>query len=82
MSAIKTGSTVKLVDTKGLSGYGFYRKILKIKNKPIKVRRVKTSGGILLEGFELGYNMFGEEQGLTPDRFELVKVKTKTKKKK
>lgn len=76
-SSIKAGDTVKLVNTKGLSGYECYKKVLKIKNKPMVVRRVKKSGGILLQGFVVGYNMFDVEQGLTPDRFKIVNPKKK-----
>lgn len=79
MVTIKTGDKVKLVDTKGLSCYKVYARLLKIKNKTMVVRKVKDSGGILLQGFCVGYNMFDVEQGLMPDRFE--KIKTKNKKK-
>lgn len=72
---IKDGDVVRLFDTKGLSGYKCYRKLLKIKNKPMVVRRVKSSGGILLEGIILGYNIEGVEQGLLPERFIVVNPK-------
>jgi hypothetical protein len=70
---IREGDTVKLIDTKAFYGYACYRRVLKIKNKPMVVRKVKQTGGILLEGFVVGFNMFGKEQGLTPDRFKLTK---------
>lgn len=68
---MKAGDKVKIVNTKGLSRYSFYRKIKK--DFVYTIRRVKPSGGIVLNELQIGYNIFGEEQGLTPDRFKKVK---------
>ncbi len=68
---MKKGDKVKLVNTKGWSGYSFYRRIKK--GAIYTIRKVKPSGGLLLEEVSIGVNMFGEEQGLMKDRFVLVK---------
>jgi len=73
MAGIRAGSKVRLVNTKGWSGYGFYRRIKK--GRIYTVKRVKATGGLLLEEVFIGENMFGEEQGLMKDRFRLVKRK-------
>jgi hypothetical protein len=70
---IRKGSKVRLINTKGLSGYGFYRFIKK--GKIYTVRKVKPTGGILLEEVYIGENMFGNEQGIMADRFRLIKRK-------
>ena len=73
---MKRGDKVKLVNTKGLWGYGFSRHIKK--NKVYTIRAVKSSGGLLLEEFVVGYKddmVGGGEQGLTKDRFKVVKSK-------
>jgi len=83
MAGIRVGSKVRLVNTKGLWGYGFSRHIKK--NKVYTVRAIKRTGGLLLEEFSIGDNMFGSEQGIMGDRFVLVKKrkkKTITKRKK
>lgn len=84
MAGIRVGSRVRLANTKGLSGYGFYRRIKR--KKSYIVRAIKRSGGLLLEGFVVGYSILtDEEQGIMKDRFVLVKKrkkKTATKRKK
>jgi hypothetical protein len=80
---IKQGDKIRLVDTKGLWGYSWSRHVKK--NKIYTVRYVKSSGGILLEEFVIGYQNErfgpGDEQGLMWHRFELVKSKKKVAKK-
>jgi len=70
---MKPGDIVKLVDTKGLSGYRCYRRLLGIKNKPMRIRAIKNTGGILLDDFIVGYNIEGNEQGILQERFKIVK---------
>ena len=75
---LKAGDKVKLKPRHGLSGYQFYRRIKKFKT--LTIRRVKPSGGILFNELTIGYNMFGEEQGILPER--LLKVKSRKQRKK
>lgn len=73
--ALRPGARVRLIDVRDLSGYSWRRKIKK--NGIYRVRKVKRSGGILLEGIVLGFQdeRFGEgdEQGLMWHRFRVLK---------
>jgi hypothetical protein len=74
---MKKGDKVKLVDTKGLSGYQIMKQLKK--GNVYTIERIKPSGGLILEEVEHPENMFGEIQGIMKDRFEVVKKRGKKK---
>ena len=70
----KVGEKLRLAITKGLWGYKFSHKIKK--NMICTVRRVKSTGGILVEEFVVGFQsdlVGGDEQGLHAYRFKKIK---------
>ena len=72
-----TGSRVRLIDTKGIPSS--WRKKIK-KNGIYTVRRIKSSGGVLLDGIVLGFQhelAGGNEQGLVQSRFRVLPAKKK-----
>ena len=73
---IKAGDTVKITDLKGMFPSWIKKGKLR-KGKILVVRRVKESGGLLFEGCDIGFNLFGVECGLLPHRVTLVKRKKK-----
>ena len=77
---MKKGSKVILKDRTGLSGFSFYRRLKYFirKNKYLTIRHVKPTGAVMFEGFTIGYNMFGEEQGLKTHHLKSYKKKLKT----
>lgn len=81
---MKAGDKVKLINTDGLMGYSFSKHIKK--NKIYTVRKVKKTGGILLEEFVVGFSDerfgSGNEQGIMKTRFNVVNKNRKSKTKK
>lgn len=76
---MKAGDRVRLIRTAGIPDS--WRKKVK-KNKIYRVRRIKSSGGVLLEGITLGFQhemVGGNEQGLVQERFRVMPGKKKKK---
>lgn len=68
---MKKGDKVKLIDIKGIEGYEIMKQLKK--GNVYTVESVKSSGGLILQGIEHPYNLFGNIQGLMQHRFRLIK---------
>lgn len=71
---MKKGDKVRLVDTKGMSGYQIMKQLKK--GNIYTIQRVKSTGGLILEEVDHPENIFGEIQGIMKDRFEVVKKRS------
>ena len=69
---MKAGDVVRFKrdKKKALSCYAFYDQI---KGKQeFRIERIKASGGVILSGVHIGYNIEGIEQGFLQENFTVI----------